>query len=152
MKSWTMLLYRPPYVSRSCLLTSLRQHELESTKWLKEDAVAEAEVLRSTLQEATKQLEDASQMVSLVGNDQHLIRENATHKANHRVLLLSWLASCLETECVNRHVVPSLTWRNIEEWWLSNTVGTLAHPVNLNGKDGHLEKPRAAKIYRNAEC
>uniref|UniRef100_A0ACB8FM68 Uncharacterized protein n=1 Tax=Sphaerodactylus townsendi TaxID=933632 RepID=A0ACB8FM68_9SAUR len=39
---------------------SLRQNELESAKQLQEDTVEEGELLRSTLQELTKQLEDAN--------------------------------------------------------------------------------------------
>ncbi|XP_020656726.3 inositol 1,4,5-triphosphate receptor associated 2 isoform X1 [Pogona vitticeps] len=56
---------------------SSRQHELESIERLKEDAVAEAEVLRSTLQEADKKLEDANQMVKDREKDFHVACEEA---------------------------------------------------------------------------
>ncbi|XP_077196352.1 inositol 1,4,5-triphosphate receptor associated 2 isoform X3 [Paroedura picta] len=42
---------------------SLRQQELESARQLQEDAIGEGDLLRSTLQELTKQLEDTSKKV-----------------------------------------------------------------------------------------
>lgn len=49
--------------SSSCLI-SLRQHELELARRLKEDTVSEECILRSALQDLTQQLEDASKRVS----------------------------------------------------------------------------------------
>ncbi|XP_060543634.1 inositol 1,4,5-triphosphate receptor associated 2 isoform X1 [Pantherophis guttatus] len=52
-----------------------RQHEIQSTKQLKEDALAEADVLRLKLQELTDQLEEAGKMVKDRESDFHAAHE-----------------------------------------------------------------------------
>ncbi|CAM2097632.1 unnamed protein product [Caretta caretta] len=63
----------------SCTLAPCRQHELEAVKQLKEEAVSQADVLGLQLQEATKQLEDASKQVTDRDGVLHSAWEEATY-------------------------------------------------------------------------
>ncbi|XP_060101921.1 inositol 1,4,5-triphosphate receptor associated 2 [Heteronotia binoei] len=120
---------------------SLRQHELESARQLQGEAVGEGDLLRSTLQELTKQLEDTSQKEKDQESD---LRASAERAAAWQKRLEESIAEQRELRTANfslAHACPAL-----EE----NAKGQSAALALL--RENHFNGLPGGALYQNTLC